>query len=56
MNEYTSSKEDKKKTKKSLRDIDFKKDSHEVVNDINSSRNNIFKALIKFIALIFMFL
>ncbi len=51
--EYTSSKDDKKKSSKSLRDIDYKKDSHEIVDDINSSRNNMFKALVKFVALIF---
>ena len=50
--EYISSKDNKKKSGKSLRDIDFKKDSHDVVSEISSSRNNIFKAMIKFIALI----
>ena len=51
--EYTSSGDSKKKRKKSLKDIDYQKDSFEVVKDISSSRNNMAKALIKFLALIF---
>ena len=51
--EYISSGENKKKRKKSLKDIDYQKDSFEAVKYISSSRNNMTKALIKFLALIF---
>lgn len=51
--EYISSKDGNKRGRKSLRDIDYQKDSSEVVKEITSSRNNIFKAMVKFVALIF---
>ena len=51
--EYISSKGSSKKSHKSLKDIDYQKDSSEVVKEITSSRNNIFKALVKFVALVF---
>lgn len=50
--EYISSKSRKKSLNKSLRNIDYRKNSDEVVQDITLSRNNIFKAMIKFIALV----
>ncbi|MDD7313546.1 MAG: hypothetical protein PUH03_04245 [bacterium] len=50
--EYVSNLSGKKGTKKSLSKIDYQKDSTEVVQDIADSRRNIYKAVIKFIALI----
>lgn len=50
--EYISTPAGKKGSKKSLSKIDYQKDSNEVVRDIADSRRNIYKALIKFIALI----
>lgn len=50
--EYISNLSNKKGSKKSLSKIDYQKDSNEVVQDIADSRRNIYKAIIKFIALI----
>ena len=50
--EYTSNLKAKKGSKKSLNTIDYQKDSTEIVQDIADSRRNIYKAIIKFIALI----
>lgn len=50
--EYVSNLGNKKGTKKSLGKIDYQKDANEVVQDITDSRRNIYKALLKFIALI----
>lgn len=50
--EYVSNLSSKKGSKKSLSKIDYQKDSNEVVQDIADSRRNIYKAVIKFIALI----
>ncbi len=50
--EYVSNLSNKKGSKKSLSKIDYQKDSNEVVQDIADSRRNIYKAIIKFIALI----
>ena len=50
--EYTSNLNKKKGSKKSLSNINYQKDSTEVVQDIADSRRNIYKAIIKFIALI----
>ena len=50
--EYVSNLDKKKATKKSLTNIDYQKSSSEVVQDIADSRRNIYKAIIKFIALI----
>lgn len=50
--EYVSNLSTKKGTKKSLSKIDYQKDSTEVVQDIADSRRNIYKAVIKFVALI----
>ena len=51
--EYISNKKETKKSGKSLKDIDYHKNSTEVVKEISSSRNNVFSAIIKFIALVF---
>ncbi len=50
--EYISNLNNKKGTKKTLSKIDYQKDANEVVQDITDSRRNIYKALIKFVALI----
>lgn len=50
--EYVSNLNKKKGTRKSLSRIDYQKDSQEVVQDIADSRRNIYKAIIKFFALI----
>ncbi|MCQ2741038.1 MAG: hypothetical protein MJ210_02850 [Alphaproteobacteria bacterium] len=50
--EYVSNLYKKKATKKSLSNIDYQKSSSEIVQDIADSRRNIYKAIIKFIALI----
>lgn len=50
--EYISTPSGKKGTKKSLNNIDYQKDSNEVIRDIADSRRNIYKAIVKFIALI----
>ena len=50
--EYISSGNSKKATKKTLSTIDYQKSSDEVVQDIADSRRNIYKAIIKFFALI----
>ena len=50
--EYISNQIGKKGSKKSLSNIDYQKDSGEVIQDIADSRRNIYKAIIKFIALI----
>ena len=50
--EYISNPNNKKGSKKSLSKIDYQKASNEVVQDIADSRRNIYKAIIKFIALI----
>ena len=50
--EYISTPSGKKGSKKSLSNIDYQKDSNEVVRDIADSRRNIYKAIVKFIALI----
>lgn len=50
--EYISSPANKKGSKKSLSKIDYQKASNEVVQDIADSRRNIYKAIVKFIALI----
>jgi len=51
--EYISNPSAKKASKKTLSKIDYQKSSDEVVQDIADSRRNIYKALIKFVALIF---
>ena len=50
--EYISNQGGKKGSKKTLSNIDYQKDSNEVVQDIADSRRNIYKAIVKFIALI----
>lgn len=50
--EYISNQGGKKGSKKTLGNIDYQKDSNEVVQDIADSRRNIYKAIVKFIALI----
>ena len=50
--EYISNPTAKKATKKTLSSIDYQKASDEVVQDIADSRRNIYKAIVKFIALI----
>ena len=50
--EYISNQSGKKGSKKTLSNIDYQKDSNEVVQDIADSRRNIYKAVVKFIALI----
>lgn len=50
--EYISSQSGKKGSKKTLSNIDYQKDSGEVIQDIADSRRNIYKAIVKFIALI----
>ena len=50
--EYISNGNNKKGSKKSLSKIDYHKSSNEVVQDIADSRRNIYKAMIKFLALI----
>ncbi len=50
--EYVSNLSKKKGSRKSLGTIDYQKSSSEVVQDIADSRRNIYKAIIKFIALI----
>lgn len=50
--EYISNGNNKKGSKKSLSKIDYHKSSNEVVQDIADSRRNIYKAIIKFFALI----
>lgn len=50
--EYVSNLNNKKGSKKSLSKIDYQKASTEVIQDIADSRRNIYKAVIKFIALI----
>lgn len=50
--EYVSNLNNKKGSKKSLSKIDYQKASTEVVQDIADSRRNIYKAIVKFIALI----
>lgn len=50
--EYVSNLNKKKGSRKSLSRIDYQKSSSEVVQDIADSRRNIYKAIIKFIALI----
>lgn len=50
--EYASNLNKKKGSKKRLSTIDYQKDSLEVVQDIADSRRNIYKAIIKFVALI----
>ncbi|MBE6453774.1 MAG: hypothetical protein E7017_02675 [Alphaproteobacteria bacterium] len=50
--EYISTGSTKKGSKKSLSKIDYQKSSNEVVQDIADSRRNIYKAMIKFFALI----
>jgi hypothetical protein len=50
--EYVSNLNSKKGTKKTLGKIDYQQDSNEVVQDIVDSRRNIYKALLKFVALI----
>ncbi len=50
--EYASNLNKKKGTRKTLSNIDYQKDSSEVVQDIADSRRNIYKAIIKFILLI----
>ena len=50
--EYVSNLSKKKGTRKSLSRIDYQKDSNEVVQDIADSRRNIYKAIVKFVALI----
>ncbi len=50
--EYVSNLSNKKGSKTSLSKIDYQKDSTEVVQDIADSRRNIYKAILKFFALI----
>ena len=50
--EYISNQGGKKGSKKTLSNIDYQQDSNEVVQDIADSRRNIYKAIVKFIALI----
>ncbi|MBR1948674.1 MAG: hypothetical protein IKA30_02645 [Alphaproteobacteria bacterium] len=50
--EYISTKFDKKSSKNSLSDIDYEKDASLVIKEIASSRNSVFKTVVKFVALI----
>ena len=50
--EYISTKFDKKSSQNSLSDIDYEKDASLVIKEIASSRNNVFKTVVKFVALI----
>ncbi len=51
--EYISSRNNKKASKKTLSNIDYQRSSEDVVQDILDSRRNIYKAIFKFFALIF---